>query len=486
MSKTEIAPYMPHDQGPAKLHIPTVLGASPGKPLLYAVPATGKRPLRYSAEGLPQGLTLDSEKGFLTGIPAAGEFSVKIGVQNSEGSDTRSLRIIVQQDGSGLTPMLGWCSWNAFGRTVSQAKVEQTASLMVTSGLSSYGYQFVNTDSAWQGEYGGKYDAIMSNEKFPDMKAMTDRIHSLGLKAGIYSTPMLKAWGGGELPGCTRGKTDPQWMASYFGIGKDHREQACVDQWTEWGFDYLKYDWSPCEPENAERMKDCLRHSARDFLFCVTVRAGIEHADYWKKNCCHWRDNADSSDSWDNVVKNRFCSDHWAVHCGPGHFFDLDMLECGWVCNHKTGEQRASMLTQDEQITAFTIRAIFPSPIQLSCDLGKLTAFDMALLCNEEVLAVNQDALGLGAVCVFEERRRGTDWLEMGHRRIYVKPLEDGSEAVAMFNLGDREESISLSLRQARFVRDLWAKKELGFFDREIALNIPAHGARLLKLRQKG
>ena len=486
MGNIEIAPYIPYDKGPAKLHMPSVLGASPGKPMLYAIPTTGERPLRFSAEGLPEGTALNSENGFITGTPAAGEYRSVIRVSNSEGSDCRTLRIVIREDGSGLTPMLGWCSWNAFGRTVSQRKIEQTAELMVSSGLSSYGYQFVNTDSAWQGEYGGKYDAIMSNEKFPDMKAMTDRIHSLGLKAGIYSTPMQKAWGGGELPGCTRGKVDPRWMNTYYGIGMDHREQACVNQWTEWGFDYLKYDWEPCDPENAERMKNCLKRSARDFEFCVTVRAGIEHAEYWKKNCNHWRDNSDSRDTWDNIVKNRFCSDFWAEHISPGHFFDMDMLESGMICNHMTGEQRTARLTEDEQITAFTIRAIFPSPIQLSCDLSKLTAFDMALLCNEEVLSVNQDALGLGAVCVVEERRHGTDFRELSHKRIYVKPLEDGSAAAAMFNLGEREETLSLPLSDTKRVRDLWAKRELGIFADEITLSIPAHGVRLLRIRQEG
>ena len=483
MIKTEIAPYKPHDKGPARLHTPTVYGASPDKYMLYAIPATGKRPLCFTAEDLPPGLSLDKSNGFLTGIPKAGEYRLKISVSNGEGCDSREIRFLVKEDGSGLTPMLGWCSWNAFGRTVSQQKIEQTADLMISSGLSSYGYQFVNTDSAWQGEYGGKYDAIMSNFKFPDMKAMTDHIHRLGLKAGIYSTPMQKAWGGGELPGCTRGKIDPKWMDTYYGIGLDHREQACVDQWTEWGFDYLKYDWSPCDPENAERMKDCLRRSERDFQFCVTVSANLRYADYWKKNCNHWRDNSDSRDSWDNIVWNRFHSDHWAEHVSPGHFFDLDMLECGWICNHMTGEQWASRLTEDEQITAFTIRAIFPSPIQLSCDLSRLTAFDMALFCNEEVLSVNQDALGIGAVCVHEERTRAMDRTEIKHKRIYAKPLEDGSTAIAMFNLGEQDEILSLPLNSKVSARDLWAKRELGAFTEKIAVNIPAHAARLLKLK---
>jgi alpha-galactosidase len=485
MGRIEMAPYVPYDQGPAHLHIPTVYGASPNKPMLWAIPATGVRPLRYAVDPLPAGLMLDPAQGFITGVPQAGAYNLKISVTNDLGTDEKPLRLIVKPDGAGLTPMMGWCSWNAYGKTVSQDKIERTADLLLSSGLSSYGYQFVNTDSAWQGEYGGPHDAFTSNEKFPDMKAMTDHIHSLGLKAGIYSTPMQKAWGGGELAGCTRGRMDNRWPNVYYGIGEDHREQACVDQWTEWGFDYLKYDWSPCDPHNAELMKDCLRRSNRDFQFCVTVRAGIEHADYWKKNCSHWRDNIDSSDTWDNVLDSKFKSDFWAEHISPGHFFDMDMMENGWICNHMTGEQRACRLTENEQIVAYTMRAIFPSPIQISCDLGKLSDFDKALLCNEEVISVNQDAWAIGAVCVYEEHQRNADRMETVHKRIYARPLEDGSVAVAMFNLSSQEETLSLPLDSTQVVRDLWAKRDLGEFSGAISLNVPPHAVRLLKFNSK-
>ena len=107
----------------------------------------------------------------------------------------------------------------------------------------------------------------------------------------------------------------------------------------------------------------------------------------------------------------------------------------------------------------------------------------MALFCNEEVLSVNQDALGIGAVCVHEERTRAMDRTEIKHKRIYAKPLEDGSTAIAMFNLGEQDEILSMPLNSKGSARDLWAKRELGAFTEKIAVNIPAHAARLLKLK---
>jgi len=229
-------------------------------------------------------------------------------------------------------------------------------------------------------------------------------------------------------------------------------------------------------------MKACLRKSDRDFLFCVTVRAAHEHAVYWRENCSHWRDNTDSNDAWENVLVSKFMSDFWAQHIRPGHFFDMDMLECGWICDHHSGKPHKCRLSENEQIVAYSIRALFPTPIQLSCDLGKLTDFDRAMLCNKEIIAVNQDALAVGATCIHEEHESTLDRIERTHKRVYLRPLEDGSLAAGLFNLSEQQEEVALPLDGRYHVRDLWAQKDLGAYNDSLSLPIPPHAVRMLKI----
>lgn len=474
---TELAPAQSFDEGSPKLHHPSVYGASANKPFLYRIPATGKPPINFECHpALPDGLTLNADTGIITGsLSESGNYNVKIKATNALGSDEKALSIRISDDGICQTPLLGWTSWNAFKNNITQDSIKASADMLMKTGLAMYGYQYIDIDSGWQGEYGGRYDAIQPNDKFPDMKDLSDYVHSLGLKLGIYSTPMLKAWGGGEYPGCTRGKIDENYKGTDFGIGCDHCEKNNVDQWVDWGIDYLKYDWAPCDVKNASIMKDCLIQSKRDFAYCITVSAGIENAEYWKKNCSSWRDNSDTADNW-NSIKSRFYFDKWSVHCNTGHYFDLDMLETGVIDHQKC------RLTEDEQLVSFSIRALFPSPIQLSCDLSELTDFDLAMLCNEEILAVNQDSLGSGAVCVSEFNSHNMERQETGNTKIYARPLEDGTFAAGFFNIGETNEEMSLAISEDASVRDLWARKDLDNINRKLTLTLAPHTVRMVKI----
>ena len=241
MHFTEIAMATPFEGAP-KINIADIYGASPNKPIILRIPVTGKRPIEYGAENLPEGLTL--KDGIITGkIEKEGNYEVVLLAKNELGFAKKILTLEIKENTVLLTPLLGFSSWNAFGSDVSQEKIENITKKMIELGICEYGYSYINTDSGWQKEYGGEYDAVIANEKFPDMKKMCDTIHSYGLKCGIYSTPMLTAWGCPKeyeyVPGCTQGEPEEIFSLTNTGIGKIRKEKNNVMQWTDWGFDYL-------------------------------------------------------------------------------------------------------------------------------------------------------------------------------------------------------------------------------------------------------
>lgn len=471
---TKIAKRCKFDQGAPRIQAPGIYGAGPGHPILYRIPVLGQRPMEFTAN-LPDGLEIDSE-GIIRGSTSEGTYTVKVIAKNALGSDEKTIQFVIAPREVCQTPLMGWTSWNAFVEKISQERILQMSKLLRSTGLAEYGYQYVNIDSEWQGVYGGEFDAIQPNEKFPDMKKLCDDIHDLGLKCGIYSTPMMNAFGRTRgMPGCTRGEMNMEFIESARGIAYEHCEENNVKQWCQWGFDYLKYDWRPCDVKNAELMRNALDKADRDFGLSITVKATYEDREYWKQNCSSWRDNRDSEDNWERLTEICFGCDKWLGQGSLGHYFDLDMLEIG-VMELMEGR---SKLTEDEQLVGYTARVIFPSPIQISCDLSQLTEFELDMLCNEEVIAVNQDSLGKSAVCVWEEKTCAEDYSLQKHMKVYEKLLSDGRKAVAVFNLGNTVESYCINASKAR---DLWAKEDLASEDGKIALQLHPHTVRLISV----
>ena len=449
---------------------PSVLGATTGKPFLYRIPALGARPMTYDITGLPEGVTLNG--AVLSGvIRQDGQWQLTIRAANKEGVCERSVRLTAAGDNALRTPLLGFTTWNAFAHDVRQKDIERTARQLIGMGIAEYGYSYVNLDSGWQKEYGGPFDAIQPNEKFPDMKGMYDSLHALGLRGGIYSTPMLTAWGCppeyASIPGCTRGEPDPLRTCANGGVGLEHLEENNVRQWEEWGVDYLKYDWTPTDPWTADPMKQALLSAGRDIPMCVTVHANICYGKYWKKNCCSWRDNHDSIDQWNIFLMIVDSIDQpWQDYVCPGHFFDLDMLEIGDMFWNK-GKRG---LTEAEYVSCYSLRAFFASPIQLSCRLENLTEFEFSLICNEEIIAVNQDALAAWPRTLRKDEAV----------RIYARPLENGDTAYALFNLTNEERTETISLPENTAVRDLWEKENLPPASNLVCTLAP-HGARIFR-----
>ncbi|MGE5834238.1 MAG: NPCBM/NEW2 domain-containing protein, partial [Acidobacteriota bacterium] len=250
------------------LNYPRITGATPGKPFMFMIPASGDEPLTFAAKNLPAGLTLDAKTGLISGaLKAAGRTVVTITVTNPKGKTTGDITIVGGDDALALTPPLGWNSWNAWGNTVTAERVRLSADGMVTSGLRRQGYAYVNVDDVWEGgtrqnpETGRDPNGeVTTNANFPDMKALVDHIHSLGLKAGIYSSP---------------GPTTCQGLVASY----QHEEQD-ARTFARWGFDYLKYDWCSYSriapnPTVEDRKKpyrmmgDILKKLDRDVVFSI-------------------------------------------------------------------------------------------------------------------------------------------------------------------------------------------------------------------------
>ena len=474
----------------------TVFGIRPGSPFLYRIPATGERPLKFSAKNLPRGLKLDSETGIITGaLEKKGEFTVALIAENSLGTAEKKFRIVCG-DRIALTPPMGWNSWNCFAHAVSAEKVRSAADALVQSGLIHHGWAYINVDDYWQnhrdskdptlqGLFRNAQGEIVPNSRFPDMKGLADYIHHRGLKAGLYSSP-----GPWTCGGCT---------------GSYEHELQDAEIYAKWGFDYLKYDWCsygsvasgkitntlsvPLWGETAtndagaiypyKKMGDYLRQQNRDIVFSLCQYG---EADVWKwggsvnGNC--WRTTGDITDTWKSMSGIGFHQDEAEPFARPGNWNDPDMLVVGQV---GWGKLHPSRLTPDEQYAHISLWCLLSAPLLIGCDMTQLDDFTLNLLSNDEVLAVDQDALGKSARCV----------LSRGDLRVYEKELEDGGRALGFFNLGstpvtlDFNEFASLGFRGKQHVRDLWRQINLPDLDAargSMTLAIPAHGVALYKL----
>ena len=216
-----------------------VFGVRPGSPFLFTVTSTGDRPMTFAADGLPMGLQLDAQTGRITGkLDKEGEYSVTLHAKNASGQADRKFKIVVGPQ-IGLTPAMGWNSWNCFANAVTEERVKSAADAMVNSGLINHGWTYINIDDYWQvhrnsqdktlqGPQRAADGRILPNPRFPDMKALTDYVHDKGLKIGLYSSP-----GPWTCGGC---------------VGSFDHELQDAQQYAAWGFDYLKYDWCSYSP----------------------------------------------------------------------------------------------------------------------------------------------------------------------------------------------------------------------------------------------
>ncbi len=362
------------------------------------------------------------------------------------------------------TPPMGWNSWNHFGEKVNDAGVRAAADAMVASGMRDAGYVYVNIDDTWQGLRDAQGN-IHSNSKFPDMKALADYVHAKGLKIGIYSSPGPKTCGGFE--------------------GSYGHEKQDANTYASWGFDYLKYDLcsymdvmklhDPHQDADKqlsmmqgayEKMHRALVDTHRPIVYSI-CQYGVGSVWKWGSQLGGnlSRTTDDIRDNYRSMALIGFSQAGLEKYAGPGHWNDPDMLEIG-----------NGGMNPDQYRTQMSLWAILAAPLLAGNDLTKMDTITKSILINREVIAVDQDKLGV----------QGT---RIGPPQVWVKPLSGGAKAVAIFNYvtDDEAEPQTFYFKEAGFngpvhVRDLWAHKDLGILHGSYTVTVPEGGVVMLRI----
>lgn len=458
------------DPHPA-IHGPRVVGFSPRRPFLFLVPATGKAPLTYSSNGLPQGLVLDPHSGIITGhVDRAGAYPVQIGVSGPGGKMVRGLTLVCGDHKLALTPPMGWNSWNVFGDTVTGDRVRDQADWMIKTGLAAHGWQYMVVDDTWQGRRFAD-GTIGPNRRMGDLKSLADYIHSKGLKFGLMSSPTDQTCSGFT--------------------GSAGHETSDAQQYAAWGVDFLKYDWCQVStntehvtPEEMQvgygKMRTALDGLNRDIVYNLTPYGFGDNQDWGQQAGANsWTVTAPMLDRWEMLQHAAFEQDDPVKNSGPGHWCNMGWLQIGRI---GVADTHFSHLKPSEQMSQLTMWSLLASPLMISCDLSQLDPnlfypLVTSLLTNDEVLDIDQDPLGHPAERFFSN----------GDTEIWRRPLWDGTTVVGIFNKQLWTQKITvkfadLGLGEAQPVRDLWQHRDLGLSIGSFTGSVPRHGVLLIKI----
>lgn len=361
-----------------------------------------------------------------------------------------------------LTPPMGWNSWNHFAGRVTDADIRAAADALVSTGMRAAGYIYVNIDDTWEGERDSR-GVLHSNDRFPDMKALGDYIHSKGLKFGIYSSPGAKT------------------CAGYAG-SLGHEEQD-ARQYAAWGVDFLKYDLCSLRDEMRKAGSPA---AAREIMIAAYRKMGAALAatgrpilyslceygedDPWKwgpsVGAGMWRTTGDIDDSYARMSAIGFSQSELSSFAGPGQWNDPDMLEIG---NGK--------MTEDEYRTHMSLWALLAAPLLAGNDLSHMKEADRRILTNKDAIAIDQDSLGRQGVRLHQAGDLDLD--------VWIRPLSHGRVAVGLFNRASTPQEVSVDLGAIGFpggaaLRDVWKEQDLGRHSDLFTNTVPGHGVTLL------
>ena len=367
-------------------------------------------------------------------------------------------------NGVARTPPMGWNSWNKFAcKGINEKVVREAADSIAANGMKDAGYEFVVIDDCWQTGRDAQGNIVADVEKFPNgIKAVADYVHSKGLKFGIYTDAGTLTCG--KRPGS---------------LGHEYQD---AQQYANWGVDYLKEDWCNTLPGQSSEssytlMREALKATGRPIVFSI-CEWGSTKPWLWAGSIGNmWRSTGDIQDCWDckkawggnGVVQILDQLDPIYSYAGPGHWNDPDMLEVG-----------NGGMTQEEYRAHFSMWALLAAPLLAGNDLANMTPNIQEILLNKEVIAVDQDAMGL----------QGRRVKKLGDLEVWSRQLADGGRAVALLNRSDKAATITADWQELGYpaglsasVRDLWAKQDVGRKSGSYSAEVPSHGVVMVTVK---
>ena len=391
----------------------------------------------------------------------------------------------------GITPPMGWNSWNTFTWEINDKLIREAADAFVSEGLKDAGYEYVVIDDCWSEKQRDKNGKLVPDHwKFPDgIKPVADYVHSKGLKFGMYSCAGTHTCGGHP--------------------GSFEHEFDDAETFAEWGVDYLKYDYC-YKPDHIpgevlyKRMSMALRNCGRDIMFSA-CNWGNDNVYKWiRESGAHlFRSTGDIQDNWESI--KRLALSQIGSECYGGNFChnDIDMLVVGmhggsnneWINSTEQGVNviadsgetmpKLGGCTDEEYRTHFSLWAIMNSPLMIGCDIRRMTPATKEILTNKDVIAINQDIECRGPYCIKQ-------WNNPDNVFSLVKPLANGDYAIGMFNFGDRAGEMSLQFwdiglpaasGRGLSVYDCCKHEELGTFTERFVTIVEPHGCAVLRAK---
>jgi hypothetical protein len=403
------------------------------------------------------------------------------------------------------TPPMGWNSYDSFGDNVTEKEILANARYQKEH-LFAHGWTYVVVDYRWydpgahdnnpNGRAGAKLAAdrfgrlLPAPNRFPSaaggkgFKPLADQIHAMGLKFGIHvmrgiprqsvkdNTPIE----GSAFKAADAAKTDSicPWCPDMLGVdAAKPAGQAWYDsivrQYAEWGVDFIKVDdlSSPYAAGEIEAIRRAIDRCGHVMVFSTSPgETPVSAAAHVETHANMWRISGDFWDSWDALNRNFDLLAAWQGHAGPGRWPDADMIPLGKIGKRSVGGNRSTHFSKDEQVTMMSLWAIAPSPLMLGMNMPENDEWTLSLLTNDEVLAVNQDALG----------RQGIRISRMKELEVWAKDLSDGAKAVAFFNRGSVTQ---LDESRAVFKSPLVTRKTRG---QNVSIDVDIKGAKKLYL----